>query len=193
MPNTVYANPDALVSADWLAAHLDDPGIRVVEVDVSPKSYGEGHIPGAVFWNIYRDLKDSSHQLVDGSVFENILSTSGITPSTKVVFYGYGPVLGYWLLKLYRHPDVSVLNLSKREWQEDARPWTTDKPEPQAPPQRAVCNRTVARSSARTRAGALLAAHRAHRQAAYEPAPDRDPDDEHRHQNDDAGRHELTP
>lgn len=132
MQNKVYANPDALVSADWLAAHLDDPAIRVVEVDVSPKSYDEGHIPGAVFWNIYRDLKDSSYRLVDGSVLENILGASGIAPSTKVVFYGYGPALGYWLLKVYRHSDVSILNLSKRQWQEDARPWTIDKPEPRA-------------------------------------------------------------
>jgi thiosulfate/3-mercaptopyruvate sulfurtransferase len=132
MHNKVYANPDALVSADWLAAHVNDPGIRVVEVDVSPKSYNAGHIPGAVLWDIYRDLKDSSYRLVDGSVLENILNASGISPGTKVVFYGYGPVLGYWLLKLYRHPDVTVLNLSKHQWQEDGRPWTIDRPEPQA-------------------------------------------------------------
>src|SRR5450755_2268391 len=129
MDDKVYANPDALVSADWLAAHLEDPGVRVVEVDVSPKSYDEGHIPGAAFWNIYRDLKDSRYRLVDAPALENILSTSGIAPGTKVVFYGYGPVLGYWLLNVYRHPDVSVLNLSKRQWQEDGRPWTTARPE----------------------------------------------------------------
>jgi thiosulfate/3-mercaptopyruvate sulfurtransferase len=129
MNDKIYANPDALVSADWLAAHLEDPGVRVVEVDVSPKSYDEGHIPGAAFWNIYRDLKDSRYRLVDAPALENILSTSGIAPGTKVVFYGYGPVLGYWLLNVYGHPDVSVLNLSKRQWQEDGRPWTADRPE----------------------------------------------------------------
>jgi thiosulfate/3-mercaptopyruvate sulfurtransferase len=127
-----YANPGALVSADWLAGHLDDPGVRVIEVDVSPKSYDEGHIPGAVFWDIYKALKDPSYRLVDASALESILSSSGITASTKVVLYGYGPALGYWLLKLYRHLDVSVLNLSKRRWQEDGRPWTTDVPEPTA-------------------------------------------------------------
>jgi thiosulfate/3-mercaptopyruvate sulfurtransferase len=132
MSKEVYANPNALVSADWLAAHLDDPGVRVVEVDVSPKSYNEGHIPGAVFWDIYKALKDPKYRLVDGAAFENILSTSGITPGTKVVLYGYGPVLGYWLLKLYGHAGASVLNLSKRQWQEDGRPWTTDRPEPKA-------------------------------------------------------------
>ena len=127
-----YANPNALVSADWLAVHLDDPGVRVVEVDVSPKSYAEGHIPGAVFWDIYKDLKDANYRLVDAAALEKILSASGITPDIKVVFYGYGPVLGYWLLKLYRHADTSVLNLSKGQWHEDGRPWTTDRREPGA-------------------------------------------------------------
>jgi thiosulfate/3-mercaptopyruvate sulfurtransferase len=130
--NDTYANPSALVSADWLAAHLDDPGLRVVEVDVSPKSYAEGHIPGAVFWDIYKNLKDANYRLVDAAALESILSASGITPDMKVVFYGYGPALGYWLLKLYRHADTSVLNLSKRQWHDDGRPWTTDRPEPRA-------------------------------------------------------------
>ena len=52
------------------------------------------------------------------------------TPDTKVVFYGYGPALGYWLLKLYRHADASVLDLSKRQWHDDGRPWTTERSEP---------------------------------------------------------------
>jgi thiosulfate/3-mercaptopyruvate sulfurtransferase len=132
MGNEVYATRNALVSADWLAAHLDDPAVRVVEVDVSPKSYNEGHLPGAVFWDIYQALKDPNYRLVDDVAFEKILSTSGITPTTKVVFYGYGPALGYWSLKLYRHADASVLNLSKHQWREDGRPWTTDRPEPKA-------------------------------------------------------------
>src|ERR1700686_5393422 len=106
MSKEVYANPNALVSADWLAAHRADPGVRVVEVDVSPKSYNEGHIAGAVFWDIYQALKDPHYRLVDADVLEGVLSASGILPDTKVVFYGYGPALGYWLLKLYRHADV---------------------------------------------------------------------------------------
>jgi thiosulfate/3-mercaptopyruvate sulfurtransferase len=132
MMNEPYAKPNALVSADWLAAHLDDPGVRVVEVDVSPKSYDEGHIAGAVFWDIYKALKDPHYRLVDDAALENILSASGISPSTNVVFYGYGPVLGYWLMKLYRHDRTSVLNLSKRQWQSDGRPWATERAQPEA-------------------------------------------------------------
>ena len=132
MSTEAYANPDALVSADWLAAHIDDPGVRVVEVDVSPNSYNEGHIPGAVFWDIYKALKDPSYRLVDDVAFGTILSASGISPSTKIVFYGYGPVLGYWLMKMYRHAGASVLNLSKRQWKDDGRPLTTDRRQPNA-------------------------------------------------------------
>jgi thiosulfate/3-mercaptopyruvate sulfurtransferase len=131
MTNETHASPGALVSADWLATHLDDPHVRVVEVDVSPKSYGEGHLPGAVFWDIYKSLKDPKYRLVDAAGFERILRTSGITPATKVVLYGYGPVLGYWLLKHYGHADASVLNLSKRAWQDEGRPWTTDAGQPE--------------------------------------------------------------
>ena len=132
MNHDTYANPDALVSADWLAHHLDDPAVRVVEIDVSPKSYAEGHIPGAVFWDVYKDLKDANYRLVDATALERILSASGITRDTKIVFYGYAPALGYWLMKHYRHADASVLNLSKRQWHDDGRPWTTERPEPTA-------------------------------------------------------------
>jgi len=95
MSSDVYAKPEALVSADWLAAHLDDPVVRVVEVDVSPRSYTEGHIPGAVSWDIYKALKDPHYHLVDKAALEDVLSAAGITPNTKVVFYGYGPALGH--------------------------------------------------------------------------------------------------
>lgn len=132
MADQGYAHPDALVSADWLEEHLHDPGVRVVEVDVSPKGYAEGHIPGAVLWDIYKDLKDGNYRLVDGAAVERILSASGIAPDTKVVFYGYGPALGYWLLTLYGHTNAAVLNLSKAQWQRDGRPWTTER---SAPPQ----------------------------------------------------------
>ena len=117
------------MSADWLATHLDDPRVRIVELDVSPKSYAEGHIPGAVLGTFHRRPKDRSYRLVDRTDFERILSTSGITPEAKVVFYGYGAVLGYWLLQLYRHPNAAVLNLSKQRWQEAGMPWTTEQPE----------------------------------------------------------------
>jgi thiosulfate/3-mercaptopyruvate sulfurtransferase len=127
-PDEGYANPTALVSADWLQERLDDPDVRIVEIDVSPKSYEAGHLPGAVYWDIYKTLKDPSYRLIDAAAFERVLGDAGITDRTTVVLYGYGPVFGYWLLKLYRHPNARVLNLAKQRWIDEERPLATEAP-----------------------------------------------------------------
>lgn len=121
-----YANEGALVDADWLEEHLDDPHVRVVEVDVSPKKHTEGHIPGAVLWNIYSDLRDPAYQLRDRAAFEQLVASSGIQPETRVVFYGYAPAIGFWLMNLYGHTQAHILNLSRDAWQSEGRPWETD-------------------------------------------------------------------
>ncbi len=92
------------------------PQVQVVEVDVSPSAYQVGHIDGAVLWNIYTDLKDPNYQLVDAPALEALLARSGITADSTVVFYGYGPALGFWLMKLYGHRDVRILDCSREAW-----------------------------------------------------------------------------
>lgn len=126
MRNGGYANDDVLVDAQWLEDRLHDPALRVIEVDVNPKAYDSGHIPGAVLWNIYRDLKDSDYRLVGNAGLEKLFSDSGISPGSTVIFYGYGPAMGFWLMKLYGHGDVRILDLSRDAWASDGRPWTTD-------------------------------------------------------------------
>ncbi len=116
----------ALVEPDWLEHHLDDGAVRVVEIDVSPKPHAEGHIPGAVLWNIYRDLRDEEYQLRPAPAFEDLIRRSGITPESTVVCYGYAPALGFWLLRLFGHHDVRILDTSRATWQADGRPWTAD-------------------------------------------------------------------
>jgi thiosulfate/3-mercaptopyruvate sulfurtransferase len=106
-----------LVDPQWLHAHLHDPHVRVVEVDVSPAAYGDWHIDGAVLWNIYQDLKDADYRLVDTAALEELLTRSGIRPDSTVVFYGYAPALGFWLMKLYGHRDVRILDCSRDTWQ----------------------------------------------------------------------------
>ncbi len=118
--------PDELVSSEWLAAHLDDPSIRLVEVDVSPAAHREGHIPGAVLWDIYQDLKDPDYDFVEKPAFEQLVQRSGISPDSEVVFYGYAPALGYWLLKLYGHDHVRILDVSRDTWKAENRPWTIE-------------------------------------------------------------------
>jgi thiosulfate/3-mercaptopyruvate sulfurtransferase len=112
-----------LVPREWLAAHLCDPGVRVVEVDVSAAAYDDWDIDGAVFWNIYRDLKDSDYRTIDTAGLEALLGRSGIPDETTVVFYGYAPAFGLWLLELFGHRDVRILDCDRSTWRREGRPW----------------------------------------------------------------------
>ncbi|MFI5086685.1 MAG: sulfurtransferase [Actinomycetales bacterium] len=126
MRNDPEAASEVLIGPRWLEEHLADPSLRVVEVDVSSTAYDEGHIAGAVLWNIYTDLKDSGFRLVERTAVEHLLARSGISAATTVVFYGYAPAMGLWLLKLYGHPDARILDTGGTSWQRDGRPWSTE-------------------------------------------------------------------
>jgi thiosulfate/3-mercaptopyruvate sulfurtransferase len=124
------ASERVLVDPEWLEAHLSDPRVRVVEVDVSKSAYDDWHIDGAVLWNVYTDLKDADYRLVDTTALELLVAQSGIGPDSTVVFYGYAPALGFWLMKLYGHADVRVLDCSRDTWRAAGRPWSTAASEP---------------------------------------------------------------
>ena len=119
------AHDGVLVEPEWLEAHLGDPTLRVIEVDVSPVAYDEGHIDGAQFWNVYRDLKTSDYRFVGDAAIEALLGRDGVSPTSTVVFYGYAPAMGLWLMKLYGHADVRILNCTRQTWRDQHRPWTT--------------------------------------------------------------------
>jgi thiosulfate/3-mercaptopyruvate sulfurtransferase len=89
----LQAGSGALMEPGWLAAHLGDPDLRVVEVDVSPAEYDDWHIDGAVLWNVYQDLKDADYRPVDTGALQRLLARSGIRPQSTVIFYGYAPAL----------------------------------------------------------------------------------------------------
>jgi thiosulfate/3-mercaptopyruvate sulfurtransferase len=123
-----YAHPEVLVDTEWLALHLNDSNVRMVEVDVSPEPYKDAHIPGAVFWNILSDLLLPNLSInFDPTAIEALLSKSGITNQTTVVAYGSYPGTGawiFWLLKLFGHNDVRVLNGGHQKWIAEGRPVT---------------------------------------------------------------------
>ena len=119
---------DVFAEPAWLAEHLDDPDVRVVEVDVSRAAYAQGHIPGAVLWNAYTDLHHTDYSPVERGEFADLLSRSGLAPDGTIVFYGYGPYLGFWLMKAYGHERALVLNGTRQDWQKACLPWTTDLP-----------------------------------------------------------------
>ena len=125
-----YAHPEVLIDPQWLVDHLNDSNLRVVEVDTSPVLYKDAHIPGAVFWNIFADLllPDLCMNL-DPTAIESLLSRSGITNETTVVAYGSYPGTGawiFWLLKLFGHSDVRVLNGGHQKWMLEGRPVTAE-------------------------------------------------------------------
>jgi thiosulfate/3-mercaptopyruvate sulfurtransferase len=121
---------DERVDAAWIASHIDDPSVRFVELDVSAAAYNAGHIPGAVLWNAYRDLRHSDYRPVSAAELQDLLRKSGVTPDTTVVFYGYGAHLGFWLLKSHGHDRVRLMDGSREQWKTAGHNWSTDVPTP---------------------------------------------------------------
>jgi thiosulfate/3-mercaptopyruvate sulfurtransferase len=119
-----------LVDADWVATHLDDPEVQVIEVDVSSAAYDEGHIPGAILWDAYKDLRHPDFSPINKAEFGAVLATAALTPETTVVFYGYAPVLGYWLLDRHGHERMKVMDGPREQWAGEGREWSTEVPEP---------------------------------------------------------------
>ncbi len=132
MTVTGYAS-DVLVDADWAQAHLTDPVVRFVEVDVDTTSYEQSHLPGAVAWNWTSQLADGIRRDIAGRAeFSTLLSESGIGPDTTIVLYGdnnnWFAAWAYWQLKLFGHRDVRILNGGRRFWLDAGLPVTTDVP-----------------------------------------------------------------
>ncbi len=124
---------DKLVSADWVQEHLEDPDVRIVEVSVDTESYGEGHIPGAIGWNWTSQLQDGMRRdIVDKQQFEDLMASSGIGQDTHVVLYGdnnnWFAAYALWLMELYGHENVSLMDGGRIKWLGDNRPTTTDVP-----------------------------------------------------------------
>ncbi len=120
-----YANPDVLVTTDWVAANKDKPGIHLVEVDVDPKLYHAGHIPGAVGWDWNKDLQDQVRRDIPSqAALEELLSRSGISNSDTIVLYGdasnWFAAYAFWVLKLYKHEHVKLMNGGRAKWLNEA-------------------------------------------------------------------------
>ena len=127
-----YAN-DVLVDAEWAKAHLDDPTVRFVEVDVDTTAYDQSHIPGAVGWNWTSQLADGIRRdIASREEFSELLSASGIGPDTTIVLYGdnnnWFAAWAYWQLKLFGHRDVRILNGGRKFWLDNGLPLSTDAP-----------------------------------------------------------------
>ena len=128
-----YANPDALVETGWLEEHLDDDGVRVIEVDEDTTAYEKGHIRGAVGWDWNTDLHAKvGRDYVSRTELSDLLSRSGVGPDTTVILYGgnnnWFAAYAYWILKLRGFDDVKLLNGGRKKWELESRELTQDVP-----------------------------------------------------------------
>ena len=128
-----YAHPETVVSTQWVADHLNDPTVRIIEVDVDTTAYDQGHIPGAVALNWKTELQDQvTRDIVPQAQLERLLSNLGVSRDTTIVMYGdnnnWFGAYAFWLLKIYGHHDVRVMNGGRKKWLDEGRPTTTDVP-----------------------------------------------------------------
>jgi thiosulfate/3-mercaptopyruvate sulfurtransferase len=124
-----YAKTEFLVSTAWVADHMHDPDVRLVEVDVDTSAYDTGHIEHAVGWHWQNDLQRRPvRDIPTGEEWAILLGRSGIDNDTKVVLYGdnnnWFAAFAYWLFKLYGHADVSLMNGGRKKWVEEGGPLT---------------------------------------------------------------------
>ena len=128
-----YADPERLVTTAWLAEHLGDPGLVVVESDEDVLLYDTGHIPGAVKVDWYTELNDEvTRDYVDGPRFAKLLGSRGIGRDTTVVIYGdknnWWAAYALWVFRLFGHEDVRLLDGGRTKWIAEGRELTTDVP-----------------------------------------------------------------
>ena len=118
---SVTEHPAVLVSTNWVNEHIADANVRIVEIDVDTKAYEAGHIRGAIGWNWQTQLQDQVRRdVASQSAFEALLSASGIAPEHTIVLYGdnnnWFAAYGFWLLKLYGHEDVRLMDGGRTKW-----------------------------------------------------------------------------
>ncbi len=124
---TGYAHPEVLVSTEWVAEHLQDPKVRIVESDEDILLYDLGHIPGAVKLDWHTDLQNPvERDFIDKAGFEALMKRSGIANDTTVVFYGdrnnWYATYTFWLFKMFGHEDCRIMNGGRSLWEAEGRP-----------------------------------------------------------------------
>jgi thiosulfate/3-mercaptopyruvate sulfurtransferase len=126
-----YPNPDVLVGTSWVAEHLDDPAVRILESDEDVLLYETGHIPGSLKVDWHTDLNDERiRDYVNAAGFARLMGTLGIARDTTVVFYGdksnWWACYAYWVFRLFGHESLRVMNGGRQKWLEEKRPTTRE-------------------------------------------------------------------
>lgn len=133
MTDKGYVHPDMLVSTEWVAEHLGDANVRIVESNEDTLLYAQGHIPGAVHIDWAQDLNDQLvRDYVSKQAFEALCEKNGISNDTTVIFYGdknnWWACYALWVFKLFGHEDARVMDGGRIKWSLEGREWTRDVP-----------------------------------------------------------------
>ena len=129
-----YAHPEVLVSSDWVQQHLNDPKVRIAEVDYDPvANYQLGHVPGAVLFDWKKDLNHPlERDILSRQQLEHLLARTGIAPDTKIVLYGdfnnWFAAYAFWDLQYYGVKNVVLMNGGRKKWIDEDKPLTKDVP-----------------------------------------------------------------
>ncbi len=126
-------NSEVIVDTQWVEDHLRDPAVRIVEVDVDPVNYYEGHVPGAVGWDWAVQLCDTRlRDILSPLQFEELMGSAGIGNDTKLVLYGdsnnWFAAWAFWQAKIYGHRDVVLVDGGRTKWIAEGRPLTRELP-----------------------------------------------------------------
>jgi thiosulfate/3-mercaptopyruvate sulfurtransferase len=133
-----YAHPEVLVSTAWVEEHLNDPSVRILEVDYDPSSaYELGHISGAYLVDWKRDINDTVRRdILSKQQFEQLMSRVGAGKDTTLVLYGdmrnWFAAFAFWTFKIYGHQDIRLMNGGRRKWIDEGRQMTEDTPAEQS-------------------------------------------------------------
>jgi thiosulfate/3-mercaptopyruvate sulfurtransferase len=128
-----YAHPEILVETSWVAEHLQDPDVRVVESDEDYLLYETGHVPGAVKIDWFTTLQHPLRRdFLTKEAFEKMCSEAGISNDTTVVFYGdksnWFATYSLWVFNYYGHLKTKIMNGGRLKWEKEGRPLTKDVP-----------------------------------------------------------------
>ena len=133
LQNNGYANPDVIVSTDWVAEHINDSKVRIVESNEDSLLYATGHIQNAVQVDWTADLNDPIRRdYLNKEGFEKLMSRIGVTHDMTVVFYGdknnWWACYAFWVFQLFSHKNAKIMNGGRHKWENEKRPLTREVP-----------------------------------------------------------------
>ena len=128
-----YSHPEYLVETDWVAEHLDDPNVRIIESDEDALLYDINHIPGAVRMDWFTTLQHPVRRdFLTKEQFEEVCAQAGITADMTLVFYGdksnWFACYALWIFEYYGHKNVKIMNGGRAKWEQEGRPMTKEVP-----------------------------------------------------------------